>query len=132
MDSNLEGFTDMNLETLQQKRAVLVAQKEQILANLNASLGAIGMMDELIGEAAAEESRRLATEAPPVVLDPTEADLVEKITWPASEPVPAVAQAARIPGARPFGGDGLCRRDAVGQGRLRLVVRQHPSGRPRL
>lgn len=53
----------MNLEMLQQKRSVFVAQKDQILANLNASIAAIAAIDELIGELSAEDSRRLATEA---------------------------------------------------------------------
>jgi hypothetical protein len=44
---------------LQGKRALLVAQKDQQLANLNATIGAIQVVDELIVEQAAETSRQL-------------------------------------------------------------------------
>jgi hypothetical protein len=42
------------LEKLRQKRAVLVAQRDQLMANVNVTSGAIAMVDELIGEAVAE------------------------------------------------------------------------------
>ena len=38
------------LDKLHQKRAVLVAQRDQFLANLNLTIGAIAIVDELIGE----------------------------------------------------------------------------------
>jgi hypothetical protein len=43
------------LERLQAKRAVLVAQRDQLTANLNATLGAIAICDELLAESAKEQ-----------------------------------------------------------------------------
>lgn len=40
----------MNLETLLAKRAVMVAQRDQLNANMNAMHGAVAVYDELIGE----------------------------------------------------------------------------------
>lgn len=42
------------LEKLKLKRAALVAQREQCLANYNLTTGAIAIVDELLGELAAE------------------------------------------------------------------------------
>lgn len=49
------------IETLQAKKAALVAQRDQLMANYNASLGAIAMVDELLGELhrAAETQKQL-------------------------------------------------------------------------
>jgi hypothetical protein len=41
----------LTLEQLNQKRTVLIAQKDQLAANLNATIGAIAAVDELIDEA---------------------------------------------------------------------------------
>lgn len=53
----------MDTSHLHNKRALLISQRDQLNANLNATLGAIAMVDELLGDLAAEESRRLTTEA---------------------------------------------------------------------
>jgi hypothetical protein len=45
------------IEKLQQKRAILVAQRAQLLAQVNATEGAIAQLDELIGEELVEQSR---------------------------------------------------------------------------
>lgn len=51
----------MNIETLQAKRALLVSQRDQQLANLNTTAGAIAIVDELIGE---RGEQIVATDAP--------------------------------------------------------------------
>lgn len=51
----------MDIATLEAKKTVLVAQRDQLMANFNASLGAIAMCDELLGELyrAAETQKQL-------------------------------------------------------------------------
>jgi hypothetical protein len=60
----------MSLELLNNKKAVLVAQRGQLeqaisqgTANLNATIGAISVCDELIAETLAEQSKAAAADA---------------------------------------------------------------------
>lgn len=80
------------LEKLQAKRAVLVAQRDQIMANYNLTSGAIAIIDELIGEALADASKVLAEEPKPEVstavnVDAQGADpaLIEQLTASAAK-----------------------------------------------
>ena len=47
----------IDIENLQKKRAVLMAQRDQQIANLNATAGAIAQLDELLKEAAEEQAK---------------------------------------------------------------------------
>ena len=46
----------MTVEELQAKRANLVAQRDQMIANLNIALGAIALCDEFIAKAIVNEA----------------------------------------------------------------------------
>ena len=52
----------ISLEKLQQRRAILIAQRDQHLANLNVIAGAVAVCDELIAEVIAEQKERIIAE----------------------------------------------------------------------
>lgn len=48
----------MSLELIQTKRQILVVQRDQLLANLNMTIGAIAACDELLNEIARDQEMR--------------------------------------------------------------------------
>ena len=53
----------MSIEIIQAKRTVLVAQRDQLMAQFNMTNGAVAACDELLAEILVEASRRKAAEA---------------------------------------------------------------------
>jgi hypothetical protein len=53
----------MNIDSLQAKRALLVTQRDNMLAQVNVASGAIAMIDELLGEVAKAPTRAEVKEA---------------------------------------------------------------------
>ena len=53
----------MSIELVQAKRTVLVAQRDQLMAQFNMTNGAVAACDELIAEILADQSRRKAADA---------------------------------------------------------------------
>jgi hypothetical protein len=47
----------VTVDELQAKRANLVAQRDQMMANLNVTIGAIALCDEFIAKAIADEKK---------------------------------------------------------------------------